>query len=613
MKKYGPATSFQNEPSSEVRRFRAAVVRNREKDGLRTVGVKAMKMLKYIMCTVATLCMLVVTTDSYAQRRGGGRGNDRGGGRPAPQFNPAPQMRPAQPQVREPRPAASGNAGANASGGVRVGEGNVRVRTDGSAGANAGVRVNDGNPRVRTDGSAGANAGVRVTDGSARVRTDGSARTNAAAGANAPYGVRRAGAEFPDSMNRANQAIYRNSVNIGQRSYNLAPNSYRGSYQNYPWHRGYWNNYYGWNPQIGYGRGFGGYGNYGGYGIRIGNFAIGTGGYGGYGGYGYGRYPMGWGYGGWGLGNVVYNSGYMPYMNPYWGGGANYVYNYAQPIPVVVNSSPSDIAARDFDSAREAFRAGDYETALSLTDRAIKAQPSDEVLHEFRALTLFAMKDYSAAAATIHSVLAVGPGWDWATMAALYPEVEVYTGQLRALENHAKAHADEPAPQFLLGYHYMTTGHPDAAARKFAQVVKLEPKDRVARDLLALVDKPKDGDVVESTPPAPREETAPVSKPDETTRPIDATAIAGHWQASRDDGSKFDLDLRKDKTFTWRFAQDSRNEEFSGTYSTEGSLLILQKEGGGAMVGHVTQDADGKFNFKLLGAPSDDPGLTFTR
>jgi tetratricopeptide (TPR) repeat protein len=413
-----------------------------------------------------------------------------------------------------------------------------------------------------------------------------------------------------------NQAIYRNNINIGQRSFNLAPNTYRPSYQNYPWHRGYWNSYYGWNPQIGYGSGFGGYGNYGGYGIRIGNFAIGTGGYGGYGGYGYGRYPMGWGYGGWGLGNPYYYSGYGSYFNPYWGGGlgGNYAYNYAQPIIVTTSATTSaDVVSRDFDSARDAFTAGDYDTALKLVDRAIKANPSDEVLHEFRALTLFAMKDYNGAAATIHSVLAVGPGWDWATMGALYPDVETYTGQLRALENHTKQHANEPGPQFLLGYHYMTTGHPEAAAKEFASVVKLQPKDRVAKDLLALVDKPKDSDVASAPPPAPREETAPVSRPDENTRPIDAAAIAGNWKASRDDGSKFDLDLRKDKSFTWKFNQGDRKEDFSGTYSTEGSLLILEKEGGGTMVGHVAQDADGKFNFKLLGAPSDDPGLNFSR
>jgi hypothetical protein len=55
-------------------------------------------------------------------------------------------------------------------------------------------------------------------------------------------------------------------------------------------------------------------------------------------------------------------------------------------------------------------------------------------MHEFRALTQFALGDYRNSAATIHSVLAVGPGWDWATMRELYPSIEVYTEQRKALE-----------------------------------------------------------------------------------------------------------------------------------------------------------------------------------
>ena len=595
-----------------------------------------MTRIQCTLCFALTFCVALASTDAYAQRRGGGKGNDGGGGRgndggggrgnnsePRGQQPRAEQPRAEQPRVEQPRveqprveqprveqprvrvpevrtpnvrvpevrvPGVSGDVRGGASGGVRVDGGNARVRTDGSADGN--IRVGEGNVRVRGDG-----------------RVDGS--------------VRRAGATFPNNVDRAvNQAIYRNNISIGQRSFDIAPNTYRPSYQNYSWHRGYWNNTYGWNPQIGYGQGFGGYGNYGGYGIRLGNVVIGTGGGyggygGGYGGYGYGRYPMGWGYGGWGLGNVLYRSGYSPYFNPYWGdgiGGANYAYDYAQPIYVTTSSATtSNVATRDFDSARKAFKAGDYDTAMALINRAIKENPSDGVLHEFRALTQFAMKDYNGSAATIHSVLAVGPGWDWATMASLYADVEDYTAQLRALEGYTKSHSDEAGAKFLLGYHYMTTGHPDAAAKQFANVVQLEPKDRVAREMLALVDKPKDGEVVEATPPAPREEAEPVARPSEDARPISADAIAGTWQSSRDDGSKFDLDLKADKTFMWKFNQGSRNEDFSGTYTTEGSLLVLQRKDGGAMVGHVAQNGDGKFTFKLLGAPQDDPGLTFSR
>jgi hypothetical protein len=32
-------------------------------------------------------------------------------------------------------------------------------------------------------------------------------------------------------------------------------------------------------------------------------------------------------------------------------------------------------------------------------------------------------------------VLSVGPGWDWTTLIGLYPSIDVYTTQLRALED----------------------------------------------------------------------------------------------------------------------------------------------------------------------------------
>jgi tetratricopeptide (TPR) repeat protein len=424
-----------------------------------------------------------------------------------------------------------------------------------------------------------------------------------------------------------NQAIYQNQIRIGQRPYDVAPKNYRPSYQNYAWHNGYWNNSYGWNPQIGYGRGYwgpGSYGNYGGYGIRIGNVTIGLGGnagYRNYGGYGYGRYPMGWGYGGWGLGNTLYRSGYASYYNPYWidNGGTSYAYNYAQPVYVTGSESispttPTTSTNSLVDEAVEAFKAGDYQATLTQLDQAIKSNPKDAVLHELRALTLFAMRNYSEAAATIHSVLAVGPGWDWPTMASLYPDVNRYTEQLRELEGFTKKNSDDAGGRLLLGYHYLTLGHPESAAKEFSEVVRLQPKDRVAQELVNLVAKPKDGEQPEAIPPPDEKDVESDAKPEEPPpTSIKAESLAGNWTATRDDGSKFKLDLNADKTYTWHFEQGTRHEEFKGTYSVEGSLLVLQRNDGGAMVAHVAPEGDGKFTFKVLGAPKDDPGLAFNR
>jgi len=53
---------------------------------------------------------------------------------------------------------------------------------------------------------------------------------------------------------------------------------------------------------------------------------------------------------------------------------------------------------------------------MSLVNQAIAKKPSDPVPHEFRALVLFATRQYKPAAAAIYAVLSVGPGWDWATL-----------------------------------------------------------------------------------------------------------------------------------------------------------------------------------------------------
>ena len=44
---------------------------------------------------------------------------------------------------------------------------------------------------------------------------------------------------------------------------------------------------------------------------------------------------------------------------------------------------------------------------------------------------LFAVGKYDLAAGPLYAVLSVGPGWDWTTMAGLYPDIDVYTAQLR--------------------------------------------------------------------------------------------------------------------------------------------------------------------------------------
>lgn len=392
----------------------------------------------------------------------------------------------------------------------------------------------------------------------------------------------------------------------------LGGNNYRPSYRNYGWYNGYWSPN---RTTVGYRGGYRDGYRVGGYnGFGIGGFGLGLGGYGlGYGlGTGVG-YPLGWGLGGWGLGRNYYTSGYLPYSNPYYSGGVASVYDYSQPVPVATdrNNGAADQAAEDFEEARQQFLAGEYNTALALVDRALKVHPSDAVLHEFRGVILFAQGDYQSSAATLHSVLAVGPGWDWPTMIGLYPDVETYTSQLRTLEANAKANPDNAAPRFVLAYLYISSGHQEAAARQLREVTRLMPNDRTAADLLRMVDRRDEGARPESPTPRPSEPAPTDAVP--SAPPIAAAALAGTWHAARDDGSKFDLALAPDKNFVWTYSQDDREQELSGTYSTEGSLLILQPEKAGSMIGQVKMEDKDSFNFRLMGAPPDDKGLDFSR
>jgi tetratricopeptide (TPR) repeat protein len=419
-----------------------------------------------------------------------------------------------------------------------------------------------------------------------------------------------------------------NSVQIGQHPVQLATSNYQPSYYRHPGHyHGYWNN----NPVVPNGNGWG-YGNHhrhhGGYG-----------GYGGYAGYGYAGYgydPYFWGLGGWGLGSLIYGSGYLGYTNPYFNNNFVYAgtgYNYSQPIPVsyntavVVNSSVVGSLDREdaLDSAIAAFRQFDYDTALNITSNAISQQPDDAVLHEFRALVLFAKGDYQQAAATIHSVLAVGPGWDWATVSSLYTDVSLYTIHLRALEGAVRQNPQDAAARFLLAYHYLSTGHPDAASRQLKQVVELQPNDQIAVAMLRMTTAPQtppasDPDSLQTlpTPQPPSTESSDLDLPapalPKDITPIDISTIIGTWNASRPDGSTFELTIAADNRFTWTFTPNGQKpQSFAGKYALEGNVIALERNGGGSLVAEITGNDGSHFNFRMVGAPREDLGLDFSQ
>jgi hypothetical protein len=87
---------------------------------------------------------------------------------------------------------------------------------------------------------------------------------------------------------------------------------------------------------------------------------------------------------------------------------------------------------------------------------------------------------------------------DWDTIGAFYDHSDTYTKQLRKLEVAAKKYPRRVENHFLLAYHYLALDERDAASEELAAVVKLQPKDTLARQLLeslkqqARVDPPQE-------------------------------------------------------------------------------------------------------------------------
>jgi thioredoxin-like negative regulator of GroEL len=202
-------------------------------------------------------------------------------------------------------------------------------------------------------------------------------------------------------------------------------------------------------------------------------------------------------YSSWGLGSVADDWLYSGYSNPYLTGAAvpsqtTIVYDYSQPITVTNAPADPSVATSNeqvFSAARDSFKAGDYARALELADLVVKQMPNAPVIHEFRALCLFALQRHEEAAAVVYTVLTAGPGCNWSTLVGLYPDIDTYTKQLRTLEAAIRTNPNAASTRFLLAYHYMAEGNTDAAGVQFQEVTKLVPQDQLSSSFAKLYQK----------------------------------------------------------------------------------------------------------------------------
>jgi tetratricopeptide (TPR) repeat protein len=319
----------------------------------------------------------------------------------------------------------------------------------------------------------------------------------------------------------------------------------------------------------------------------------------------------------WSLNAFTSSWGYGPtYYNPYYEAAPSAVvapYDYSQPVTInnYVSSdssaeSPDDTAeppfsepaVSTFDQARTAFKQGDYSSALAKVNESIKQDDKDPVMHEFRALCLFAKGDYQQAAAALNSLLASAPGMDWTTISGLYGDVDDYSKQLRQLEDFCRDNKDNAAGRFVLAYHYLVLGHSDQAIDLLKRVIELQPQDKTAQRMLASLEPPKQ----EVEPPAPA--------PDADAAQTD---LVGNWKAKAGE-STIELAITEDSKFTWKATMPNQPvKEIQGNVSASADSLSLETEKAGSMIGKVKSGGADKFTFQMQGMLPGEPGLIFER
>ena len=412
------------------------------------------------------------------------------------------------------------------------------------------------------------------------------------------------------------------------------------------WGGGYGSRYYGnW-----YRGGWGGNGFWAGFGTgALTSFGLGALGsvlgYGGYG-YGYPSYYSGYGvydyfptwgasnYTGWGLGSMASNWLYSGYTNPYNAvviaaqpAQTTVVYDYSQPINVTAdapNPATESSTEQVFSAARDAFKAGDFQRALDLTDQVLKDTPNVPVVHEFRALCLFALKRFDEAAAVDYAVLSAGPGWNWSTLVGLYPDVDTYTNQLRALEASVRTNPNSPSTQFLLGYHYLVQGHQDAAASQFEKVTQIQPSDQLSASFVKALKKvseqpagqPAQVNVAATEQPAGA--TAPPAQPaaeqpqQPEPPPPPPASLVGTWKAQPSADLSIALTLQADGQFAWEVDSKGQKQTLTGQAGYKDNTLALLQENGPPLVGKITEEGGTKFVFTPTG-DQKAPGITFIK
>jgi tetratricopeptide (TPR) repeat protein len=352
--------------------------------------------------------------------------------------------------------------------------------------------------------------------------------------------------------------------------------------------------------------------------------------------------PIVWGGIGWGLGSITssyFNTGYAAYSNPYYVApvvgtttvASSVPYDYSQPVVInnyitaesqgstasstsspTTNANPTsnaniEASFGDFDKGLSSFKEGNYQAALNSFNTALSKNSGDPVVHEVRALSLFALGDYTSAAVALNSLLAAAPGMDWTTVSSLYGNSDDYTAQLRKLEEYCKANPKNPASAFVLAYHYLVIGQKESAIRALKVVVENQPKDVTAKRMLEALD-PKP---IEAKAAAPKAEGQPQAE--ELAKPAPEVDLVGKWQAVAGT-TTIDLSIDEESKFVWKATESGKpSVELAGDFGTNGSAVLMETTDKGSLGGTVKSINADEWILNPPGATDDTAGLKFKR
>jgi tetratricopeptide (TPR) repeat protein len=287
------------------------------------------------------------------------------------------------------------------------------------------------------------------------------------------------------------------------------------------------------------------------------------------------------------------------------------------PTPPQAEPPTAEPGLAEFDAALAAFKSGDYGLALQQCNEALRLRPQDPVIHEVRALALFAQGDYKPAAATLNALLTTSPGMDWSTLSGLYGNADDYSQQLRQLESQCQSNPRDGAAHFVLAYHYLVTGHAEEAIEALRVVVAQQPRDATAKHMLeALAPADEPAKIAASpTPPEPSgvrqaSATEPASPEASAAKNASAPAgpetdLVGRWRAEAD-GTTIELTIDGASKFQWSATPPGGTAtQLSGNLVAARDTLVLDSESQGAMVGNVKTIGADEFHFALAGGPPE--------